>query len=351
MSGYRYHMVTDTSPDSPDPAERSLSVAGVRLDEVVEGGGPFGSLFVGPGSDLKTRAQLALDAVPVPAPHAGKLLESVENSQVRSQVVISNGALTWRFLLEDPLAVDLARFGDIPSIGPIIEASQVTTPHAVVTVENDVYGVTSFGSVDSIPVPSQGNPVQLDEPAILEALDHLIDQLRSSDVQLVALMGTEKAIADVQSRVQKELPLVRCNAYPTDDIDRDLLTIADEVVRDAATLAAERRTHELAHFRQSRSAAQTQEGIPAIGAIEAGSAQRLLVHDDISVEEAAGVTRFADRAIVAAIRAQVPITMIPNVPEERGPRHGLGVILHGHGTAAPASASDPQRVDGVQLGV
>jgi len=344
-------MVTDTSPDAPDPAEHPLSIAGVHLADVIDGGGPFGSLFVGPGTDLKSRAQFALDAVPVPAPHGGKLLESVENSQVRSQVVISNGTFTWRFLLEDPLAVDLARFGDIPSVGPVIEASQVTTPHAVVTVENDVYGVTSFGTVDSTPVPSQGSPVQLDEPAILEALDHLIEALRSSDVRLVALIGTEKAITDVQSRVQKELPLVRCNAYPTDDIDRDLLTIADEVVRDAATLAAERRTHELAHFRQARSAAQTQEGVPAVGAIEAGSAQRLLVHDDISVEEAAGVTRLADRAIVAAIRAHVPITMIPNVPEDRGPREGLGVIMNGHGTAAPASAADPERADGVQLRV
>jgi len=337
-------MATETSPD---PSDSDLSIAGVRLLDLVDRAGPFGSLFVGPGAELRGRAQLAIDAVPVPAPHAGLLLAAIEDSQARSQVVISDGADVWRFLLEDPLAVDLARFGDIPSLGPIIEAAQVTSPHVVVTIEDDVYGITSFGAVDS----SSIDEASVIEPSIVEALDHLVEALRRANVRLVALMGTDEAIADVQGHVQSRLPTVQCNAYPTDDIDRDLLTIADEVVRDAASLAAERRTHELAHFRQARIAAQTQEGIAALGALNAGGAQRLLVHDDLTSDAGPGVSRVADRAIVAAIRAGVPITMIPNVPDDRGPKDGLGVIMAGHGNAVSSSMADPQLVSDVTLGV
>lgn len=350
-SGYAVSMATDTSPDSSEPAEFALSVGGVRLAELVGHAGPFGSLFIGPGTGLQARAQVAIDNVPVPAPHAGELLGAIEDSQVRSQVVISNGIVVWRFLLDDPLAVDLARFGDIPSLGPIIESAQMTTPHAVVTTEDNVFGITSFGAVDSFPTPRDGETVPLAAPPILEALDHLVDALRSSGVRLVALVGSEGAVVKLQGQLQTALPFVRCNAYSTDDIDRDLLTIADEVVRDAASLAAERRTHELAHFRQSRAAAQTQEGAAALGALAAGGAQRLLVHDDLDSEQEPGVTRMTDRAIVAAIRASVPITMIPKVPDDRGPSTGLGVIMRGHGNAMPTSAVDPQGIDHVHLSV
>lgn len=342
-------MATETS--SPEPSEQPLTIDGVRLADIIDSAGPFGSLFVGPGSNVRTKAQVAIDSVPVPAPHAGLLLAATEDSQAGSQVAISDGTNVWRFLLEDPLAADLARFGDIPSLGPIIEASQVTTPHVVVTIEKDVYGVTTFGTVSAAPAPARESPDQLADPIILEARDHLVDALQASHVQLVALIGSDAEIADLQRHLQERLPLVRCNAYPTDDIDRDLLSIADEVLRDAASLAAERRTHELAHFRQARIAAQTQEGAAALGAIEAGGAQRLLVHDDFAVEEDAGVTRAADRAIAAAIRTNVPITMIPNVPEGRGPKGGLGVIMRGHGAAVSASTLQPESVDNVRRGV
>ena len=344
-------MPVDTFPATPDPAEHSLSVAGVRLAAIVESAGPFGSLFVGPGVGLRARAQVAIDGVPVPAPHAGKLLSAIEDSQARSQVAISDGNAVWRFLLEDPLAIDLARFGEIPSLGPIIEASQVTTPHVVVTIEDDVYGLTSFGTVDSTPAPVSDELAPLPDPPIFEALDHLVDALRSSHVRLVAMIGSGAAIEDVRNHLQLKLPLMLCNGYPTNDIDRDLLSIADDVVKDAASLAAERRTHELAHFRQARTAAQTREGAGAIAALEAGSAQRLLVHDDLGTDREADGSRPIDRAIVAAIRSNVPITMIPNVPDDRGPSEGLGVIVKGEGTAVPATASDPEGAGHVQLRV
>jgi hypothetical protein len=76
-----------------------------------------------------------------------------------------------------------------------------------------------------------------------------------------------------------------------------------------------------------------------------------LVHDDLGADGRADGPRNVDRAIVAAIRSDVPITMIPDVPDDRGPKEGLGVIVKGDGTAVPASAADPEDVDHVQLKV
>lgn len=344
-------MANESASTTPDPSARPLIVAGVRLEDVVAGSGPFGSLFVGPGGGLRSRSVVALDKVPVPAPHAGELLTLVEDENARSQVVVTDGSETWRFLLDDPLAIDLARFGDIPSLGPVVEAAQITVPHAVVTIEDDVFGVTSFGAIEVGVDPTEGRTQPPTEPAILEALDHLVDSLRSSEVQLAALMGSEDDVLELQGHLQDALPLVRVNVYPTDDIDRDLLSTADEVVRDAASQAAEQRTHELAHFRQARSAAQTVEGAAAIGAIKAGEAQRLLVHDDLADTSDGGVTRLADRAIVAAIRARVPITMIPKVSADRGPNEGLGVIMRGSGVGVPVADPEPRSVEHQQLRV
>ncbi len=345
-------MASDAHPDTPDPAraEPDLQVGGVRLASLAERSGPFGSLFVGPGSRLRERAQIAIDSVPVPAPYAGQLLASIEGEHARSQVVFADGADVWRFLLEDPLSADIARFGDLPSLGPIIEASQVTTPHVVVTIEDDVFGVTNFGTVESVPSPEVAEG-QTQDPRILEALDHVVDLLHELQPRLVALMGTHEEIVKAQQYLQRELPFMRFNAYPSDDIDHDLLATADDIVRDAASLAAERRTHELAHFRQARSAAQTQEGVAAIGAIEEGSAQRLLVHDDLIADQHDHAVRTADRAIVAALRAGVPITMIPNVPVDRGPKDGIGVIIQGEGAAIQASTAEPEDSDDVRLSV
>lgn len=342
-------MTSLSHPDTPDPSEPALQVAGVRLVDIAGGPGPFGSVFIGPGADLVDRARFAIDTVPIPAPHAGVLLASIEDSQARSQAVVTNGSDVWRFLLDDPLVVDLARFGDAPSLGPIIEASQVTASHVVVTIEDDVFGLTSFETVTSQAIPVDGQEQPLAEPLILEALDHVVDRLRSLQPRMVALMGAAVEISDVREYLQRELPSIRCNVYPSDDIDRDLLETADDIVKDAASLAAEQRTHELAHFRQARSAAQTQEGQAALGAIEVGSAQRLLVHDDVAASSEGDDGSMIDRVISAALRMHVPITTIPKVPADRGPKGGVGVITVGHGTAVPAEAAEPVDRSELQL--
>ena len=98
-------------------------------------------------------------------------------------------------------------------------------------------------------------------------------------------------------------------------------------MRDAASLAAERLTHELAQFRQAREAGQVVEGEATLTSTESGEVQRLLIHDDLVREAAAPEPRLVDRVIRAGLANGVAITMIPDVADGRGPDDGVGGIL------------------------
>jgi hypothetical protein len=295
----------------------------VDLSEIAAAPGPFATLFLSRGDAALSRARLAIDGIPVPAPHSGALIDTVPSSLATSQVTIADGDGNVNVIgIDDPFTADVARFGQAPSLGPILEVRQMVAPHTVVTIEDDVYAVTDFGS------ESRAS----DQHLVFEARDLLAEHLRSSRSRMMALIGTEDAIESEIDQLRNGLAAVRFVTYPTNDIDGDLASLADQVVRDAASLAAELRTHELAHFRQARIAGQAVEGAAVLTALEDGTAQRVLVHDAIEVDFGSS-NRIADLVIATAIRTGVPVTMIPDVPADRGPREGIGAILEGDGTA------------------
>ncbi len=309
------------------------------LAELICGSGPFASIFLAPGSSAKARARVVIDRVPIPGTHAGAAIAAVEDESAESQVIIVDGAAqVWHFDVEDPFALDLARFGDVPSLGPLLETRQLTARHAVVTVDDDVFALTGFGAAESA---TGADP-------IFEALDHLGDELERRSPEMIALVGREASVLDTATQLRRRLNRATINLYPTDDIDGDLIGIADQVVRDAASLAAENRTHELAQFRQAREAGQTVEGAETLTAIESGAVRRLLVHDDLVGAAAAPAARLVDRVIHAALVHNVAITMIPNVAEGQGPRSGVGGVLSDETIPATSdvhAASDDEASD------
>ncbi len=277
---------------------------------------------------------MAIDRIPIPGSHAGPAVDAVVDESPQSQVIFVDGAGgVWHYDVDDPFAIDLARFGEVPALGPLLEARHITSTHAVVTVEDDVFALTGFGAAESGPG---------DDP-IFEALDHLAHELARRSPELIALVGRESSVVDTAAQLRRRLDRATINIYPTDDIDGDLIGIADQVVRDAASLAAEHRTHELAQFRQAREVGQTVEGAETLTAIEFGAVRRLLVHDDLVGAVAAPAARLVDRVIHAALVRDVAITMIPDVAEGQGPRDGVGGVLSD--SASPAT-TDLRRASG-----
>lgn len=319
------------APDAQDPTGHR-AIGGVVLSSIVEAPGPFATLFLTAGESVEQRARVAIDRIPVPAPHAGLLIDAVDPGATGSQIIVvdGNGDVA-TFLVDDPFSADVACFGDVPSLGPLLEVDQVTASHVAVTVENDVFAVTSFGTV------AMGSATD----TVFEAIDQLVARLRSLAPAMIALIGTASAIDSTATYLRKRLGAVRLTSYPTSDIDGDLASLADQIVRDAASLAAELQTHELAHFREARQAGQTAEGVDVLTALDNGSAQRLLVHDAVETMSASS-TRMVDRVIVEGVRQQIPVTMIPDIPEDRGPRGGIGAILEGDG-ALVDQAEEPHR--------
>ncbi len=323
--------------ESNDPNSGSLrptrSFAGVDLVDLVEAPAPFATLFLAPGPDSVDRARLAIEQVPAPVPYARLLSDAVDDSTAGSQIVVVDaGGNSTVFRIDDPFSADVVRFGDVPALGPLLEAEQMTAEHAVVTVENGVFAVTDFGT-DSAPDP---------RAVVFEAIDQLVDHLRSSDHRLIAVVGADAIVEDTIAHLGSQLDPVRLASYPTTDIDGDLAALADKIVRNAASLAAERRTYELAHFREARRAGLVVEGRAVPSALAERMVRRLLVHDDFDIANPNAVG-LPDQVVAEGIRQGVPINMIPHVPDERGPVDGVGAILTGDGAAVMANNGAPSR--------
>jgi len=301
------------------------------LTELASADGPFATLLLGPGANVTGRAQMAIDHATIPAPYAGRIMSALTDDETRSQVIIVDGAAqSTAFVLDDPLAFDVARFGVVPSLGVLMEMQSMTAHHVAITIEDDVYAITSFGSpVTPIASPASTTP---DVPPIFESIDLLAERLSELAPEMLAVIGAESEVDIVVDELRNRLDLQPTYVvYPTDDIDADLMEIADEVVRDAATAASERLTHDLAHFRQARLAGQAVEGAAVLNALRSGAVRQLLVHDDITAEresvESIDGTRAVDQVIAEGLILGVDITMIPSTPAERGPEGGMGAIL------------------------
>ena len=238
-----------------------------------------------------------------------------------------------RVPLPEPVVRPLCRSGRYPSLGPILEQQQLVASHAVITVEGGRYGVTSFGSraVPDAVGRSWG---------VHSSLDTIAEELRFATPRLLAIASTESEVDHVVEDLQAAFSMARIICYQIGSLDHELDRLADQVVRDAATLAAEDVAHALGEFRAATAEGLAVEGPDVIEAIERGDVVAVLVHDDVDDDRSRDGDRLVDIALTKALAAGIQVTMIPGVDERRGPAGGLGGIVGGARVGATAAIDD-----------
>ena len=107
--------------------------------------------------------------------------------------------------------------------------------------------------------------------------------------------------------------------YTTDDIDDQLGSISDQIVRDVRSGAAESLTNELAQFRAAADLGRTVEGADVREALRHSNVDSVLVHDDPDDGRLVDGDRSVDHITHLAVAGAVPIRMIPGLDELRGP--------------------------------
>lgn len=310
-------------------------IAGIDLRALINGPGPLTTLYLNGGPAARERARAELDRAGSPATQrfADVLSEEVPTSRVLAAP--AEGPVA-QFAIVEPLRFDVARVGNVSSFGTLLEYHQFSAPHAVVTVEDDVFGLTSFGSV-AVPDDHRG-PV-----AINETVAATVEQLRFIEPKLLALVGSADELDEVTPVFRDALPHCWIQHYPTSDIDSDLESISDQIVRDARSRAAESLTHELAQFRTARDLGLAIEGPDVLACIAEGRASAALVHDDPTDDRLSGEDRLIDAVVHSAIARGVRLTMIPAIPAEQGPEGGLGATLRGDAPGLGSEQSLPDQ--------
>ncbi len=150
---------------------------------------------------------------------------------------------------------------------------------------------------------------------------------------MIALVGSESQLDRFASGFRDAFPLTWVQHYTTDDIDDQLGSISDQIVRDVRSRAAESLTNELAQFRAAADLGRTVEGADVLEALRHSNVASVLVHDDPDDGRLVDGDRLVDHITHLAVAGAVPIRMIPGLDELRGPAGGLGAVLR-----APSAA-------------
>ena len=305
--------------------EDDVFVQGVSLRRLVSGSGPFVTAFLVAASnpvDVPDGIAAQVSAVPdaVRDRFFGGVAEASARSDVEAVAVVAGSDVMGSFGFREPIRRWVCRVGSYPSLGPVLEEHQLVASHAMVTVENGEYGVTTFGSV-AVP-DAEGRSI-----GVTGSLDLLVEELRFAPPRLLAVAGAEGELGEIEERLVEAFPESRLTVYPVADLDRSLDALADRLVRDAATLAAEAVAHELGVFRAAAAEALVVEGPEVMEALLAGELSAVLAHDDVDDDRRHGEDRLVDAVVATALADRVPVTMIPGVDEDRGPKGGLGGIV------------------------
>ena len=314
----------------------TMMIAGVDVTRLARSAGPYTTLYLNSGSQAKERAHLALDRAGAPDLH--RFLDVIdENEDVSSRAIIAAGeGPAVVFTIEEPLRFDVARSGNVLSLGTLIEYSQFSAPHVVATIEDDVFGLTSFGSV-AVPDSDWGTV------SVSESLLHAVEQLRFIEPRMLALVGAEQQLAKYSTSFSEAFPEVWIQHYPTDGIDADLREISDRIVNDARSRAAELLTHELAQFRAARDLGRAIEGGDVLRAMQQETVEALFVHDDPDDGRLHHNDRLVDHITHLAAAQGTSIRMIPDLAAGNGPAGGLGALPRDTASPAVASTGTPTR--------
>lgn len=338
-----------------------------ELRTVVAGDGPFLSVYV----DLSDRSS---------APHR-RFLESVDREQVPTHVIdrveglihtaehgddglfaclaSSQGPLV-ATSYPDPPIHDVIETAALPRLAPIIESEQGLIHHLIAIVDD--VGLTLIAA------PRHGQPVR--ETMIGNNPDGAAELIarvaQMTDTSLVVIVGSSDMLDAIHPLVLRDgrlfCPVLRLESNGTSGSQSHEL--ADELVRQVADRSARRVVDALRVYRYFESHDAGLDGVVAtVEALRDGRASMLLVHDDPDDErqgwfgsvptqlghDLAGVGdsfaapqdqagrqvrqgRLVDVVIRSALAQNVPIMVVPALPDDRL-ADGMGVVIHVEGFA------------------
>jgi hypothetical protein len=248
----------------------------------------------------------------------------------------------------EPPRVDIGYFGGLPYALPLLDFGQGTHTHVVVDLTGDderAAAVVTFPSGD-LPVR---NVVRVDR---VEDLGGRVAAALPERCALTALFGAAERVTATARGIDPERAgrLLRYSTRPADGIDgvaADLDDLADDVVRQVATITAEETVEELERFRAASAANHAVQTPAAVAsALRAGAVNALLIHDDPDdrrtawcAEDPASVvvdrpdepsgwheSRWGDVFARAALLQDARVRVIPSTGP-RGPAGNVGAIV------------------------
>ncbi|MDZ7732612.1 MAG: hypothetical protein U5R31_05375 [Acidimicrobiia bacterium] len=190
--------------------------------------------------------------------------------------------------MPEPPRSDVGIVADLPYLVPVLEWLQSVRPHAVLTLDH-TSELVSFGATPDVgtDVPPEHHLVDTEHES------DLADRVREAlpeGCELLAVLGPTERTATVGSLLRAALEVRgRSSTPPIRDGDPhvfesyapDTDVLADEVVRQVATLTAEHTVEVLGRFREAAARGHAVETAPDVfAALREGAVTTLLVHDD-----------------------------------------------------------------------
>lgn len=319
-------------------------VEGIPLSQLVAAAGPFLTCYLQSGGQPRDRLESAISELT----HIPDVLATVARTLCPDRVnegavcLVANASGPGAaFQMADPVTMDVFRAGTVPSLGSLVESTLLLPSHAIITVSETGYSLASFGSVG---IASS----DLTTASNYESAGELLSALGFREAEMMVVVARGDVADDRIEGLIHELAATHPDALVTEGprVGDGVLveSIADGVVVDAASLRAELITMELGRFRAARAEGAAVEEFDVLDAIKENRVSSILVHDDPEDHRAIGEDRIVDLVTSAALIRKLQITMIPDVPTERGPRGGIGAILSGE--ANVTAAAKPEKAVG-----
>ncbi len=282
-------------------------------------------------ADLETQCA-PLDALKAIEARLG--LPGPDDAAAIAVIAAADGATVVDYGLEPP-ANDYGVVDELPHSGPLMEWSQRTIPHLVVTVDDDgadiaLFGANHYERLDTI----QGNGPGL--------VGHIRDRQLEIAARLILVVGSTSMAGALADQIRLAVPM-ECriviessDTTPEDLADATVRHVADTTARATVRLLRERRFLD-AHDAAVDGAAETVE------ALALGSADILLVHDDPDDQRRCWIgkrpfdlslditrrtdrqARLVDAVIWSALRQGVAVHIIPSTGPT-GPRDNTAAI-------------------------
>jgi hypothetical protein len=292
-------------------------------------------------------------------------------------LVVASDGVRHREHLPQPPTRDLARWGELPSIVPLLEWRQTSVPHVVVLTDRRGADIVAVGGSDGLrdrKPPRRDRADGSDGPITKvgaggwsqrrfqqraentwaenagEVADHTRRLAEQVDARVIVAAGDVRAVSMLEDALPEELQDKVVVVEGGRARDGSTSEIASEVVRQLDTVAARDTVELLRKFREEQGRGDRMtDGVDAtVAALTRSQVEVLLVHDDPDDDrqawfgaEASRLATSPEQARALGIehpdRARLPDVLVRAalgtgagvrvVPAAGGPRDGVGAIL------------------------